>query len=77
MVIDVFSKYGWAVPLKSKKGTEDTNAFKTIFSNGTYKYIVILQPLIDKYNRTKHRSIGCTPIEARQNVNHDKVTKNL
>jgi hypothetical protein len=138
MVIDIFSKYGWAVPLKYKTGDEVTNAFKTIFSkenpprklyvdqgkefynqklkdllskndvemystynddkcsvverwnrtiktlmwkyftaNGTYRYIDILQPLIDKYNRTKHRSIGCTPIQARKNINHNKVFKNL
>ena len=27
MVIDVFSKYGWAIPLKTKKGIEVANAF--------------------------------------------------
>ena len=31
MVIDVFSKYGWIVPLKDKKGESVTEAFKTIF----------------------------------------------
>ena len=29
-VIDVFSKYAWAVPLKDKKGTTTTDAFKLI-----------------------------------------------
>ena len=28
MVIDVFSKYGWIVPLKDKKGESVTEAFK-------------------------------------------------
>ena len=31
MVIDVFSKYGWIVLLKDKKGESVMNAFKTIF----------------------------------------------
>ncbi|KAL9986586.1 hypothetical protein ACROYT_G000754 [Oculina patagonica] len=34
MVLDVFSKYGWIVPLKDKKGETVTQAFKTIFKEG-------------------------------------------
>ena len=34
MVLDVFSKYGWIVPLKNKKGETVMNAFKTIFKEG-------------------------------------------
>ena len=34
MVIDVFSKYGWIVPLKDKKGESVGEAFKTIFKEG-------------------------------------------
>ena len=34
MVLDVFSKYGWIVPLKDKKGETVMNAFKTIFKEG-------------------------------------------
>ena len=30
MVLDLFSKYGWIVPLKDKKGETVTEAFKTI-----------------------------------------------
>ena len=30
MVIDVFSKYGWIIPIKDKKGETITKAFKTI-----------------------------------------------
>lgn len=33
-VIDVFSKYGWIVPLKSKTGVEVARAFEKIFSEG-------------------------------------------
>ena len=138
MIIDVFSKYGWAVPLKFKsasatkagletvlssgvvpkkiwadKGTEfynqilkqylkkqnidlysteneekcsvierwnrtiKTQLWKYFTANGTHRYIDILQPLIDKYNSTKHRSIGFTPLDARKPANHGQVFKNL
>ena len=137
MVIDVFSKYGWAVPIKYKTGEEVRNALESIFkkatphkiwsddgnefynvkvkrllqkhnisiystgneekcsvierwnrtikgqlwkyftANGTHKYIDILQPLIDKYNTTKHRSIGFTPSDARKPANYQQVFHNL
>jgi hypothetical protein len=32
-VIDIFSKYAWAVPVKTKTGLEITNAFEKIFKN--------------------------------------------
>ena len=31
-VIDVFSKYGWIVPLKTKTGKEDAMAFQKLFT---------------------------------------------
>ena len=31
-VIDLFSKYGWVIPIKDKKGTSIFNAFKKIIS---------------------------------------------
>ena len=34
MVLDVFSKYGWIVPLKDKKGETVTEAFKSIIKEG-------------------------------------------
>ena len=34
MVLDVFSKCGWIVLLKDKKGETVTEAFKTIFKGG-------------------------------------------
>ena len=33
MIIDVFSKYGWAVPLKSKTGAEVTRAFAELWKH--------------------------------------------
>ena len=34
MIIDVFSKYGWIIPLKRKTGEEVALAFKTVFKKG-------------------------------------------
>ena len=34
MVMDIFSKYGWIVPLKDKKGETVTKAFQQIFKEG-------------------------------------------
>ena len=34
MVLDLFSKYGWIVPLKDKKGETVTETFKTTFKEG-------------------------------------------
>ena len=34
MVLDLFSKYDWIVPLKDKKGKTVTKALKTIFKEG-------------------------------------------
>ena len=138
MIIDVFSKYGWARPIETKSGKAIKEALEDIFeggqfpkkiwadhgtefynkdvkillkkhnidlysteneekcsvverwnrtiktqlwkyftANGTHKYIDILQPLITKYNSTKHRSIKVTPIEARRPSKHQQVFKNL
>ena len=73
MIIDVFSKFGWVAPLKTKSGdavkwnrwnrTTKTKLWKYFTANGTHKYIDIIQPLVDRYNSTKHRSIGCTPTD--------------
>ena len=42
MVLDVFSKYGWIVPIKDKKDETVTNAFKTIFKKGRKpKYLCV------------------------------------
>ena len=138
MIIDVFSKYGWAVPLKTKTGIEVTGAFEKLFkknkppamlwtdkgkefynaqlskllrkynvklysteneekssvverwnrtiktwmwkyftANNTKRYIDILQSLITRYNNTKHRAIGCTPVVARQPSSYADVYQKL
>ena len=36
-VIDIFSKYAWAIPLKEKKGTTISNAFQKILDESNRK----------------------------------------
>ena len=58
MVIDVFSKYGWIVPLKTKTGKAVTEGFKKVFSDrvpsrlwvdkGKEFYNKTLQSLLDR-----------------------------
>ena len=38
-VIDVFSKYGWLIPLKNKTGVTVSEAFKTLFEERKPKFI--------------------------------------
>jgi len=135
MIIDVFSKYGWAIPLKTKTGVEVSKAFKTIWldvapqklwtddgtefinshmrklmseynverystqneekscvverwnrtikrtmwkyftANNTHKYIDVLSDIVAKYNHTKHRSLGCTPLVAREPLSYPHLIK--
>ena len=138
MIIDVFSKYGFAIPLKTKTGMAVADALKGLFkkqsppamlwadkgkefynkhvaevlrkynihlysteneekasvverwnrtiktqmwkyfsANNTKRYIDILDQLIDRYNNTKHRAIGCTPTVARQPASYQHVFKKL
>lgn len=137
MSIGVFSKFGWAVPLKSKSGVEVENALNKLFqkhkpekiwsdkgselynrrvqaflkkkkillysteneqkscvverwkrtvkriifkyftANNTRKYVDVLPKIIDKYNNTYHRTIRCTPVEARKAINLHKLMKLL
>ena len=135
MIIDVFSKYGYAIPLKNKTAAEMVKAFKKLWKSGmpnfrllwtdkgseflnkpmrellenrnvqiywteneekstvverwnrtikqwmwkyftknrTGVYINILPQLIEKYNTTYHRSIKCTPSDARKPSNQQHV----
>ena len=40
MVLDLFSKYGWIVPLKSKTGLEVSKAFETILQKAKPKKVM-------------------------------------
>jgi hypothetical protein len=51
--------------------------WKYFTANNSYKYIDVLQALVEKYNNSYHSSIKCTPIEAQKLENRKKVFKNL
>ena len=73
MIIDVFSKFGWAVPIKSKTGAEIKNALETIFSHGktpknqgTEFYNKDVKSLFGKYKITLYSTANveiCSVIE--------------
>ena len=135
MIIDVFSKYGWAEPLRNKSGAETIRAFSKIWDSGqkppkylwtdkgkefdnkafrkllkqknvhlywteneekssvverwnrtikskmwkyftknrTGVYLDVLPSIIKKYNSTYHRSIKCSPSDARKPSNYKHV----
>ena len=51
MVLDLFSEYGWIVPLKDKKGETVTKAFKTIFKEGRKTQYLWTNKGKEYYNR--------------------------
>ena len=51
MVLDMFSKYGWIVPLKDKKGETVTEAFKTIFKEGRKPHYLWTDKEKEYYNK--------------------------
>ena len=51
MVLDLFSKYGWIVPLKDKKGETVTEAFKTIFKEGRKPHYLWTDKGKEYYNK--------------------------
>ena len=57
--------------------TIKTKMWKYFSANNTKKYIDILSQLIDRYNNTEHRAIGCTPTVARQPASYQHVFKTL
>lgn len=53
------------------------NVFKYFTANNTRKYLDVLAKIIDKYNNKYHRTIRCTPVEARKVTNRQKLMKML
>ena len=68
MIIDIFSKYGWIVPLKTKAGIEVAKALKSIFNDhkprllwvdkGTEFYNKHVKTIIDIYS-TENEEKSC------------------
>ena len=51
-VIDIFTKYAWAIPLKIKSGLSITNGFKTILSEGRKPEKLWVDRGSEFYNKT-------------------------
>ena len=51
-VIDIFTKYAWAIPLKNKSGLSLTNGFKTILSEGRKPEKLWVDRGSEFYNKT-------------------------
>ena len=51
-VIDIFTKYAWAIPLKNKSGLSITNRFKTILSEGRKPEKLWVDRGSEFYNKT-------------------------
>jgi len=53
------------------------NMMYTEFSaRGSYKFLDILPQLIDRYNHSYHRTIGCTPVEVTEE-NQDEILQRI
>ena len=57
--------------------TIKNNLWKYFTASNSTSYIDQLPALLDKYNKTKHRSIKMTPEEASRKQNEKKVYLNL
>ena len=57
--------------------TIKTIMWKYFTANGTYKYLNILEKLVEKYNKTRNRAIGCSPTDARKPEFHERVFHRL
>ena len=57
--------------------TIKNNLWKYFTASNSISYIDFLPDLLDKYNKTKHRSIKMTPEEACRKENEDRVYLNL
>lgn len=73
--IDRYSTFG---PYKVSTCERFIRTLKTkiwfhILTRGTHKWIDVLQPIVDEYNKTKHSSIQMTPTEAAEPENEDKL----
>ena len=57
--------------------TMKNNLWKFFTASNSTSYIDVLPALLDKYNKTKHRSIKMTPEEASRKENEERVYLNL
>ena len=74
MVIAVFSKYGWIVPLKNKQGENVKEAFKSIFKNGRKPEYLWTDKGSDFYNKHVKYLLANNKITLYSTENEEKST---
>ena len=76
MVLDLFSKYGWIVPLKTKTGLEVSKAFESILKKGQPKKAKPKKLWVDKgkeyYNKNVKDLLAKNNIEIYSTENEEK-----
>ena len=72
LVIDVFSKYGWIVPLKNKQEDTVTEAFQSIFKDGRKPEYLWTDKGTEFYNKHKKDLLGKNKITLYSTENEEK-----
>ena len=72
MVLDVFSKYGWIVPLKDKKGESVSEAFKSLFKKGRKPKMLWVDKGKEYYNKNMKELLDKNKIVMYSTENEEK-----
>ena len=72
MVLDLFSKYGWIVPLKDKKEETVTEVFKTIFKEGRKPQYLWTDKGEEYYNKNMRELLEKSDITPYSTENEEK-----
>ena len=72
MVIDVFSKYGWIVPLKNKQGETVRKAFQSIFKDGRNPEYLWTDKGTEFYDKNMKDLLGKNKITPYSTENEEK-----
>lgn len=68
---------GKAVVVERFNRTLKSRMWRYFSANSTSVYVDVLPELVKRYNNTKHRSIGMTPVEASRKINEQRALRNL
>ena len=71
-VIDVFSKYGWIVPLKTKTGMEVAMAFQQLFTDDTLPSRLWMDKGTEFYNQHVKRVLAASNVTVYSTENEEK-----
>ena len=72
MIIDIFSKFGWIVPLKNKKGETVAKAFNKIFKSGRLPKKIWADKGSEFYNKDVNQLLSEKGIELYSTQNEQK-----